>query len=129
MLQPPLSRVKQAVTAVGAVPAAGQGDLSLGAAYDATCRTFNVAATTGFLYPYVIKEGSKVEYGYGTPVTGAPWTFQRTVCIWSTAGVGTKETFSSACVVFCSDLGEAMMTRQTQNRARPIDPYRFYLQR
>lgn len=94
------SRVKQLVTAVSATPATGQGPLSLGAAYDSSVRRMNDACVSGALYPYMIKEGALWEYGFGTPTTGTPWTFARTTPIASSSGVGTRATFTTACVVW-----------------------------
>lgn len=112
----PLTRVKQLVTAVGSSPSTGQGDLSLGAAYSSDVLRWNDSATSGQLYPYMIKENSKFEYGYGTPVSGTPWTFQRTTVIRSSAGPATKEVFTASAVIWSTPLSEDFSDRDVRGR-------------
>lgn len=112
----PLTRVKQAVTAVGSTPAAGKGALSLGAAYSADVLRWNDEAISGELYPYTIWESSKWERGYGTPTAGSPWTFARTIVINSSAGVGTLEEFTPSCVIWSTSMTEDFVDRDVRGR-------------
>lgn len=113
-----LTRVKQLITAVGSTPSTGQGDLSLGTVYDgdATLYRFDDVATSGQLYSYVIREGTKEEHGRGKPISGTPWTFQRTTVIRSTAGVGVLESFTTAAVIWCTSIAEDFSDRDVRGR-------------
>lgn len=112
-----LTRVKQKILAVAAVPSAGLGDLTLGDAYDSSTLRFQDLATSGRVYTYMIKEGAKYEWGRGKPINSAgTWTFERTTVIRSSAGAGTKDSFTAAAIIWVTAVEADFNDRDVRGR-------------
>lgn len=87
----------------------GTGALTLGAAV-APYQTFTAAgAVDGATYSYVIQENSKFECGRGV-YTALGTTLSRVVTFDSSAGYGTKETFTSDAQVYSAMLRQDTIT-------------------
>lgn len=82
-------------------------------------QNWSAKGVDGATYSYVAIENAKFECGHGT-YTAASNSLSRDTVYDSTAGFGTKETFTSACTVFSTPLNVDLGTAGRQSLWIPI---------